>query len=267
MKKRYLIITILLLQFFVLNSFELKAKDSDNKEKYCPDPAITALIASNPAIIEEKIRIAMSKVLNNPATLTIDITYKDDVSTTLGIFENVLVKTSRGNIEGLILDKADVEFLNVQIDTKELIEKEDLEPVKMNDIFMNVTIKEEDLNTFLTAKSKSIKVNKPNINLRKNVMELSGSTKYGILRADFFASGNLSVKNKQEIWFHSNLIKLNRMVMPRSFVGLLIKKINPVLNLKSFPFKLNLKSINILPGIIEFTSEREENGKLSRNNQ
>lgn len=261
MKKRYLIITILLLQLFVIRCLELKAETSDDKEKYCPDPAITALIASNPAIVEEKIKIAMSKVLNNPATLTIDITYKDDESTKLGIFEKVMINTSRGNIEGLILDKADVEFLNIQIDTKKLIEKEKLEPVEINDIFMNVTIKEEDLNTFLSEKSKSIKVSKPKINLRKNVMELSGSTKYGILRADFFASGKLSVKNKQEIWFHSNLIKLNRMTMPRSFVGMLIKKINPVLNLKSFPFKLNLKSINILPGIIEFTSEKSDNGK------
>ncbi|MDD3377850.1 MAG: hypothetical protein PHF08_10415, partial [Candidatus Riflebacteria bacterium] len=80
MKKRYLIITILLVQFFVIKCLELKAETSDDKEKYCPDPAITALIASNPAIVEEKIKIAMSKVLNNPATLTIDITYKDDES-------------------------------------------------------------------------------------------------------------------------------------------------------------------------------------------
>lgn len=250
MKKKQIIILIILIQVL----FSLTAQAGESEKTYCPDPVITAMIASNPALIEEKIKAAMNKVLNNPATLTIEITYGTLEETSLGIFDKVIVKTSRGNVENLILDKADVEFIDVQLDTKKLFDKEKLEPVELNDIFMDVTIKEEDLNSFVIAKSKSIKVDRPKIVLKRNIMELSGSTKYGILRADFLATGNLSVKNKQEIWFYSRTINLNRMTMPRSFVGMLTRKINPILNLKSFPFKLNLKTINIVPGLIEFTS-------------
>lgn len=242
--------------FLLLPGISTLAETND----YQPDPAITAKIAENPGIIHEKLTSAMNKLLDNPATLTIEITpYSEpgDKDCTEGRFKKVVVKTSRGQVEKLYLHQADIEFEDVQLDTKKLLEEDKIDPVSMKNINMDVIIKESDMNSFLDAKSKSIKVSDPRIKLLPDVMELSGITKYGMVRVDFWATGKLAVKDGREIHFYASRMKVNRMTMPRSFVGMIVKKINPVLNLDKFPFKLNLKDIKITRGEMNFTSYRE----------
>ncbi len=222
---------------------------------YTPDPVITEKILENPSIIEEKIKAAMNKILSNPATLTLNIEYGTKEETSIGKLKRVCIETSGGNAEGLVLERANVEFLDIQLNTTELFEKEDIEPVELNDIFMDVIVTENALNDLLLKKIKKINVKKPKIVLKKGKMHLSGSTKYGLLKADFSADGKLTVsKDGKEIWFHASNMKVNYMAMPRSFVGMIVKKINPVLKLEDFPFNLNLKSIEINPGNIHFIS-------------
>jgi hypothetical protein len=245
---------IAMLVLFVGSSARAETKD------YQPDPAITARIAENPGIIHEKLISSMNKLLDNPATLTIEITpYNEpgDKDCIEGRFKKVVVKTSRGQVEKLYLHQADIEFEEVQLDTKKLLEEDKIDPVSMKNINMDVIIRETDMNSFLDAKSKSIKVSNPRIKLLPDVMELSGITKYGMVRVDFWATGKLSVKDGKEIHFYASRMKVNRMTMPRSFVGMIVKKINPVLNLDKFPFKLNLKEIKITRGEMNFTSYRK----------
>lgn len=227
-------------------------------KKYVPDPQITSQISANPDIIYEKLIESMNTLLDNPASLTIDLTPYDQEASSLGRFRKVVVKTSRGKIDNLFLHQADIEFEDVQLDTTKLLKEEKIDPVSMKNINMDVRIKQTDLNQFLDEKSKSIKVNRPKIVIQKDSMELSGSTKYGMVKVEFWARGKLSVKkDTREIWFHSQTMKVNRMTMPRSFVGMIIRKINPVLNLEKFPFKLNLDEINLTPGEMHFTSHRK----------
>jgi len=224
---------------------------------FTPDPEITARIAQNPSIIEEKLISSMNKLLENPASLSIILTPISDEATAQGRFAKVVVHTSRGKVDNLTLHQADIEFENVQLDTTKLLLEDKIEPVLMSNINMDVRIRQADLNQFLDAKSSSIKVNNPRIELFKDKMELSGSTKYGMVKVEFWATGVLSVRDKKEICFHSNRMKVNRMVMPRSFVGMIIKKINPVLKLDKFPFKLNLDAIELTRGEMRFTSHRK----------
>lgn len=234
-----------------------------NNASYTPIPEITAQIASNPQIIHEKLVSSMNKLLENPASLSITLTPYNDKETSLGKFQKVVVHTSRGKVDNLFLHQANIEFEDVQLDTTKLIIEEKIDPVVMSNINMDVIIKESDLNLFLDAKSKSIKVDHPKIVLNKGKMELSGSTKYGMVKVEFWATGGLEVKDKREIWFHASRMKVNRMAMPRSFIGIIVKKINPVLNLDKFPFKLNLDAINISDNEMHFTSYR----KGSKNSQ
>lgn len=245
-------ITLLSLAFL----FTAGTADAGNAS-FTPDPAITARIAQNPSIIEEKLISSMNKLLENPASLSIVLTPISEEATSLGRFARVVVHTSRGKVDNLTLHQADIEFEDVQLDTTKLLLEEKIDPVVMSNINMDVRIRQADLNQFLDAKSSSIKVNRPRIELYKDTMELSGSTKYGMVKVEFWATGVLSVKDKKEIWFHSNRMKVNRMVMPRSFVGMIIKKINPVLKLDKFPFKLNLDAIELTRGEMRFTSHRK----------
>lgn len=228
-----------------------------NNASYTPDPDITARIASNPSIIEEKLVSSMNKILDNPASLSIILTPGSAEDTSLGKFKKVVVHTAQGKIDNLTLHRADIEFEDVQLDTRKLLEEEKIDPVSMSNINMDVLVKETDLNAFLEAKSKSIKVDRPRIKLTPGIMELSGSAKYGMVKVEFWATGELSVKDSREIWFHARKMKVNRMAMPRSFIGMIVKKINPVLNLDKFPFKLNLDAIVLNNGEMHFTSFRK----------
>lgn len=252
---------VILLMLTLLISPTLLLADNAS---YTPDPEITAQIASNPEIIYNKLVSSMNKLLENPATLTIKLTPINDEETSKGRYRKILVHTSRGSVDNLTLNRADIDFEDVQLDTRKLLVEEKIDPVSMSNINMDVSILETDLNSFLEAKSRSIKVDRPRIELATGSMVLSGSTKYGLVKVEFWASGKLSIKDKREIWFHATKMKVNRMTMPRSFVGMIIKKINPVLDLEKFPFKLNLEAIELNNGEMHFTSFRS--GSNSKGN-
>ncbi|GAB4268737.1 MAG: hypothetical protein Kow0029_04240 [Candidatus Rifleibacteriota bacterium] len=230
---------------------------AQNEEKYVRDPDITAQIAANPKIIHEQLIKSMRKILENPATLTIEIDEYDLTSTSLGHFKKIRVKTSRGEVDNLILDKADIEFEDVTLNTTKLLKQDKIDPVEMKNINMDVVIKESDMNSFLNAKSRSIKVNNPRVKMKPGAIELSGEAKYGLVKVKFWATGIFSIKKAKEIWFHAKRMKINHMSMPRSFTGMIVKKINPVFDLDKFPFRLNLSEIRIDNGKMVFTSFRK----------
>lgn len=247
---------LLILLLIAALTFASEAFAAEEK-KYVEDPEITAKIAAEPEIIHRQLLKSMRKILLDPATLTIDITEIDLEQTSKGHFKKIEVFTSRGSVDNLILDKADIEFEDVYLDTRKLLLEEKIDPVEMKNINMDVVIKEADLNSFLDAKSKSIKVNDPKVDMRPGSIELSGSAKYGMVKVRFWATGSFSIQKSKEIWFHARRMKINHMAMPRSFTGMIVKKINPVFDLEKFPFKLNLSEIRIDNNSMVFTSFRK----------
>lgn len=225
---------------------------------WTPDPEITAALAADPGLLQRKLESSMRALLNQPASLTVELTpYHDpDKPPSLGHLQKVHVITKRGSVDNLIIDVAELYFEEVQLNTTKLIRDEKIDPHVVRTINMDVLIRENDLNTFLEAKARGIKVDRPKVVLSRKELKLSGSTKYGIVKVSFTATGNFSIKDSKEIWFHAKNLKLNSMTMPRAFVGSLIKRINPVLNLEKFPFRLNLREIIIDNGSMRFTSFR-----------
>ena len=253
MKRINVVIFVVALLSFISSS-NIWAKGVEIEENYVPNPAITAMIASNPQIIDDKLRSAMLKEVEDPASITIQITHISPEDTALGRFKRIYVHAYRSTVEKVIIDSAKIEFLDVQLNTQKLIEHEKIRPVNKCTINMDVIVKETDLNNFLQVKAKKIKVDHPKVKMTENSMELSGSTKYGIVKVEFWAKGNFSIKDDKEIWFHASKMKVNRISMPRSFIGAIIKKINPLMNFKKFSFDVNLEQIKITNGQIRITS-------------
>lgn len=125
---------------------------------------------------------------------------------------------------------------------------------------MDVLVKESDLNDFLARRAKKIKVDNPKVKMIPGNLELSGSTKYGFVKVEFWAKGNFNIKDKKEIWFHASKMKVNRISMPRNFVGAIVKKINPVLKFSKFSFNANVEAINITNGEMRMTSFPDGHG-------
>jgi hypothetical protein len=200
----------------------------------------------------------MYKILVDPATLTINIhDYEDKERRCKGELKKIEVFTNRGQVDGLILDSAEIEFSEVVLDTRKLLEEDTIDPVEMKKINMEVAIKETDLNSFLEDKSRSIKVQNPRVDMKSGSIDLSGATKYGMVRVNFWATGKFNIHKSKEIWFHARRMKINHLAMPRSFIGMIVKKINPVFDLKKFPFELNLSEIRIDNHKMVFSSYRK----------
>ena len=226
---------------------------------WVPDPEIIAQIASDPFLIQKKLEIAMRKVVANPKTLEISFEPSSAEDTKIGKYKKITVKTEEGVVDNLVLHKVDVEFNDVQLNTTKLFKEEKIDTIAVGDINMDAVILEADLNAFVQAKSKSIKVDDPNVKMEPGKITLSGSTKYSFMKMKFWATGTFGVKDTKGIWFYPKKIKVNGMGMPRAFVGTIVKKINPILNLEKFPFRLNLKEIKIEKEALHFTSARTGN--------
>ena len=252
--KKFGILFFLITVLNIITSSSILAKGVEIEENYVPDPAITAMIASNPQIIDSKLKSAMLNEVDDPASITIDITHISPQDTALGRFKRIYVHAYRSTVANVVLDTAKIEFLNVQLNTKKLIENEKIRPVNKCVINMDIVIKEDDLNAFLKFKTKKIRVDNPKVKMNQDNLELSGSTKYGFVKVEFWARGNFSIKDDKELWFHSSKLKINRVAMPRNFVGSIIKKINPLMDFRKFSFDVNLEQIKITPGQIRITS-------------
>ncbi|HOY67966.1 MAG TPA: DUF2993 domain-containing protein [Candidatus Ozemobacteraceae bacterium] len=231
----------------------------ETNASWTPDPAITAELASSPPLLKQKLEEAMRAVVKNPKLLEITLVEFDPASTSTGRLKQVMVRTEGGEVDGLILHKASFDFQDVQLDTTKLMRETKIDTIRVCNIDMDVLILESDLNPYLGEKARKIKVDNPRVEIGDGQIKLSGSTKYSLVKVNFWASGNFEVKDSKQIWFHAKKMKLNSMTMPRAFVGSIIKRINPVLNLEKFPFRLNLKEIRIEKGALHFISNRQGN--------
>lgn len=221
---------------------------------YVPDPAITAMIASDPTILENKLKAAMLKEIENPESINIEIEHISPEETALGRFKKIKVTAARSTTENIVIDKAVIEFLDVALNTKKLIENEKIRIVKKCTINLDVIVKEEDLNKLLAIKAKKNKLENPRIRLNDGNIELSGATRYSIVKIEFWGKGNFSIKDDKEIWFHASKLKVNRVSMPRNFIGTIVKKINPILDFTKFSFNVNVETIKITKGQIRISS-------------
>jgi hypothetical protein len=223
------------------------------------DPQVVEEITQNPDIVRVKLEAAMRALLNSPDKLEVKLTAVDTASAAHGLFSRIHIQTENGTIDGLKLHKADVEFLEVQLNTTKLLREEKIDTVNVRDINMDVIIRQDDLNAFLAGKSKKIGVDNPRVEMLPGKINLSGSTKYSFMKVKFWGTGVFAVNQGKSIWFHPRKLQVNGMGMPRAFIGTIVKRINPVLNLDKFPFRLNLQEIRIQSGSLQFTSRRSGN--------
>lgn len=221
---------------------------------YTPDPEITAQLASNPGLLQEKLEASMRKLLNNPKVLEITLEEKNASDSALGRVPKIVVKTENGEIDRLVLNKANFTFYDVNLDTAKLLREEKITTVSVGSITLDVIILESDLNAFLQDKAGKIKVDRPRAELEPGKITISGSTKYSFVKVAFWATGVFSVENSRSIFFHPKKLKVNGLGVPRSFIGSIVKRINPILNLDKFPFRVNLKDITIEKGSLHFSS-------------
>jgi hypothetical protein len=157
----------------------------------------------------------------------------------------VAVKAKNADIDGLVVWRLETEFKNVVFSEKELVKNDKvvIESVEATDV--NIRILEKDIKKFLTEKSEKIKIKDPSVEFINGRINFSGRCKWWIIKAGFDTSGRFMIKDNQDIFYIADSISLSSVNMPEYVAGKVIKKINPILSLKKFPFAIKLSTIDI----------------------
>jgi len=133
----------------------------------------------------------------------------------------------------------------LRLNRKELFDKKHIKILKSDDIDMKIRISEKSLNDYVNAKSKKIKVKRPKVRLRNGRIYLSGTFSWKIGRISFDDSGSFRVRNNK-IYFHPSRFRLNRINLPGYLIKRSLRAMNPILDMRKFPFKTQLKYIKIM---------------------
>lgn len=259
--KRLVFPLLLLSLFAVLFPNILEARDYivyETIDKFIPSaapPAILTQIEETPEILEQKIRKAIQSQIEAPEDFEMQIDKSLDKYGNLH-FNKIDVKVQNGFIEGLLVHHAHLSLNDLYLNLEMLFSEEKIRVLNKALINMHILIKEDALNDFVKTKSKKINIQNPKIRLfNNNEMELSGSTKYGFIRASFWTRGSFEIRNEKELHIRSRRFKVNRANMPRNIINSLLRKLNPIFEFKDeFLFKVNLKEIRITGEHIEITS-------------
>jgi hypothetical protein len=126
----------------------------------------------------------------------------------------------------------------------ELFENENLVVDKHMIVRIYAEISQKNLNELLKKKEKKIKVKDPFIFIKDGVIYLKGYVTASFLRAKIKSRGKFYIsEDGKEINFYSDYIALSGIKLPQFLLVKVIKKMNPVLDLKSFAFDITLKKI------------------------
>jgi|GEM_PF-6639954 len=210
--------------------------------------------AANPELFNAHLKELLFNLLNHPETFNV----KFDGMKQNGV--ELFCPTIDVSIKNAIFDELKVEtasiiLKNISFDLMRLFNDGKLRVISQDKVFVNINIAEEDLNQYLIKKSEKIKVRKPFVNFEKERLNMGGTFKYGLFVISFTASGVFKIIDNSKIHFDIKRMTVNSMKMPRNFVRKVLDKINPIMDLDKFPFKLIMKSIIIKNHYLTFSSE------------
>jgi len=218
--------------------------------------AVKRQIRSVPDLIDAQLKSVLTTVLNHPEKIEINFfnpVPADDLSTVR--YETVEVFLKGASFDNLRIDTASIILKNIELEVYRLFRDGRVKVVSQGEVLANISIIQSDLNSYLVKKSESIKVRKPYARMEKDELAIGGVFKYGLFVIDFGATGVFKIVENNKIFFDLKKMSINSLKMSRSFLRTVVDKINPILSLDRFPFKLVMKSIYIKEGRLIFSSE------------
>ncbi|HNY12193.1 MAG TPA: hypothetical protein PKK26_11435 [Candidatus Wallbacteria bacterium] len=218
--------------------------------------AVKKQMRSVPDLIDSQLKSVLAALLNNPEKLEINF-YKPSLSEDHSTikYETVEVFLKGASFDNLRLDTASIMLKNMELEVYRLFRDGRVKVVSQGEVLANISIIQSDLNSYLVKKSESIKVRKPYARMEKDQLAIGGVFKYGLFVIEFGATGAFKIVDDNKIFFDIKKMSINNMKMSKSFLRTVVDKINPILSLDRFPFKLIMKSIYIKEGRLIFSSE------------
>lgn len=280
-KKKYLIrLAVLSLALLLLCGYyqplgaEPSAADASKKSKtpaaYAPPAflsgtegtaevlaAVKKECGKDPGLIDSHLKSRLNALLNSSERLDLSAEglkfapESNDIS-----YDTISINLKNALFDALNVETASIDIKNISFDAFALFSQGRLRVVSQREIAAHINVAEDDLNAYLKDKAEKIKVRKPYVRFEGEKLMLGGTFKYGIFVIKFDATGIFKIVENTKIHFDIKRLEVNRMRMPSNFVRKVILKINPIMDLEKFPFKLVMKTIAVSGKHLIFSSKQ-----------
>ncbi|EKD69308.1 MAG: hypothetical protein ACD_47C00177G0003 [uncultured bacterium] len=219
--------------------------------------AVKKEIFKDPGLIGSHLKARLAELLKNPERLdflaeglSFDVE-NNDIS-----YDTISISLKNALFDALNVEAAYIDIKNISFDAFALFAQGRLRVRSQREIAAHINVAEDDLNAYLKHKAEKIKVRKPYVRFEGEKLLLGGTFKYGIFTIKFDATGVFKIVENTKIHFDIKRLEVNRMRMPSNFVRKVILKINPIMDLEKFPFKLVMKTIAVSGKNLIFSSKQ-----------
>jgi hypothetical protein len=218
--------------------------------------AIKKEFALNPGLIDLQLKSRLDQLLNFPQYLGYTSAgLKFSSSSNEIAFDSLSIRLNNALFDSLNVETASIDINKISFDAAALFLNGRLRVKTQEEISAEIKMAEKDLNEYLKFKAEKIKVRRPYVKFDNEKLLLGGNVKYGVFIIKFDAAGVFKIVDGTKIHFDIKKLEVNKMRMPGNFVRKIISQINPIMDLDKFPFKLEMKSINVSDKYLIFSSK------------
>lgn len=219
--------------------------------------AVKKEYGKDPGLIGTHLKSRLNALLNSPERLDLSAEglkfapENNDIS-----YETISINLKNALFDALNVETASIDIKNISFDAFALFAQGRLRVLSQQEIAAHINVAEDDLNAYLKNKAEKIKVRKPYVRFAGEKLVLGGTFKYGIFVIKFDATGIFKIVEDTKVHFDIKRLEVNQMRMPSNFVRKVILKINPIMDLEKFPFKLVMKTIAVSGKHLIFSSKQ-----------
>lgn len=208
------------------------------------------------AIIDAHLKSRLNSLLNSPR----EFDFKSggasiDTAANEIVYPYIDIRLADALFDSLNVETASINIKGISFDAFALFSLGKLRVKSQKEIAADINIAEDDLNAYLKNKAEKIKVRRPYVRFDKGKLAFGGTFKYGLFVIKFDANGIFKIVENTKIHFDIKRLEVNQVRMPSGFVKKIILKINPIMDLEKFPFKLVMKTIAVSDKYLIFSSK------------
>ncbi len=219
---------------------------------------------SDPKQWEKKLEISIYKILEGSQDIKVEATAKKDklgefsfvkveaeqtysfvhISELLGEGMTFPEKVLQTDIYGLKADKMIAEFADLKVNAEKLWDEGEIKTKSIAEVKLYLRISQGNLEDLLRSKNKHISDLK--VEMRGGKIYLSGMIPVtGRIAIKLSINGRLEIDDKGRIQVIDYEIFANDSRVPSLIANTLVRLVNPLLDLREIPFRLDLKTIDI----------------------
>lgn len=221
---------------------------------YCvSDPNFFQEIVTNPDILKEKVSKAFKRYFKSPEKLEFKFypTNKNKLMT--GYFERIDISFQKAQVKVLQIEKASIEFYGLKINLLKLSKNGQIRIKELKQAKFNIKISEKALNEAIFRKKLPLK--NPRLKIGNGVLAFKAHFRTLFIKSFVDTKGRLAVKDKTQVYFYPDRLKLNNLPIPGFVKRVISKKINPIINLDDFDFIKEISDIDLSDGYIELINK------------